>query len=118
MFTLAELRAMPQTEVVLPIACVEGWSQNARWGGVRVRELLAMVGADPRQAAEVRSLETEGAYTGAQVPREYAWDELTLIALDVNGQPLDLEHGYPARLIAPNRPGVLQTKWLSSLAVR
>ncbi|MDJ0357286.1 molybdopterin-dependent oxidoreductase [Paenarthrobacter sp. PH39-S1] len=118
MFTLAELRAMPQTEVVLPIACVEGWSQNARWGGVRVRELLAMVGADPRQAAEVRSLETEGAYTGAQVPREYAWDELTLIALDVNGQPLDLEHGYPARLIAPNRPGVLQTKWLSSLEVR
>ncbi|MDQ6754276.1 MAG: molybdopterin-dependent oxidoreductase [Actinomycetota bacterium] len=116
-FTLAGLRAMPQTEVVLPIACVEGWSQNARWAGVRVRELLTMVGADSSQSAEVRSLEVSGAYTVAPVPREYAWDELTLIALNVNGAPLDVEHGYPARLIAPNRPGVLQTKWLSSLEV-
>ena len=37
---------------------------------------------------------------------------MTLVALQLNGSPLDIDHGYPARLIAPNRPGVLQTKWL------
>ena len=44
-------------------------------------------------------------------------DELTLVALELNGEVLDIDHGYPARLIAPARPGVLQTKWLSSLEV-
>ena len=41
----------------------------------------------------------------------------TLIALQLNGQPLDIDHGYPARLIAPTRPGVLQTKWLSRIEI-
>ena len=41
----------------------------------------------------------------------------TLIALKLNGQTLDLDHGYPCRLIAPTRPGVLQTKWLSRIEV-
>ena len=40
-----------------------------------------------------------------------------VMALDLAGEPLDLDHGYPCRVIAPNRPGVLQTKWLSSLEV-
>ena len=39
--TLADLRAMPQREAVLPIACVEGWSASARWRGIPVRDLLA-----------------------------------------------------------------------------
>jgi DMSO/TMAO reductase YedYZ molybdopterin-dependent catalytic subunit len=45
-------------------------------------------------------------------------DPLTLIALRLNGEPLHPDHGYPARLIAPNRPGVLQTKWVGRLTVR
>ena len=48
---------------------------------------------------------------------EFAQDDLTLVALEVNGKPLDLDHGFPARMIAPGRPGVLQTKWLSKLEV-
>jgi DMSO/TMAO reductase YedYZ molybdopterin-dependent catalytic subunit len=35
--------------------------------------------------------------------------------LTLRGQPLHLDHGFPARLIAPNRPGVLQTKWLTRI---
>jgi DMSO/TMAO reductase YedYZ molybdopterin-dependent catalytic subunit len=35
----------------------------------------------------------------------------------VNGEPLSLDHGYPCRLIAPDRPGVMQTKWVSALVV-
>jgi DMSO/TMAO reductase YedYZ molybdopterin-dependent catalytic subunit len=44
-------------------------------------------------------------------------DPLTLVALRLNGAVLHLDHGYPCRLIAPNRPGVLQTKWLAALTV-
>jgi DMSO/TMAO reductase YedYZ molybdopterin-dependent catalytic subunit len=51
------------------------------------------------------------------MPAEYVQDERTLVALELNGAVLDLEHGYPARIIAPGRPGVLQTKWLQTVEV-
>lgn len=51
------------------------------------------------------------------MPARHARDSQTLIALELNGEPLDLDHGYPARLIAPSRPGVLQTKWISRIEV-
>lgn len=63
------------------------------------------------------SLERSGAYRVTEMPPEYAADPLTLVALGIGGQPLDVEHGYPARVIAPGRPGVLQTKWLAAIEV-
>jgi hypothetical protein len=113
--TLGELRAMPQHEATLPIACVEGWSASARWRGVRVRDLLARAGADPGAGARVDSMEANGLYASSQLSPAHAAHPLTLLALEVNGQPLDLDHGYPLRLIAPDRPGVLQTKWVSTV---
>ena len=116
-FTRADLLAMPQYEVQLPIACVEGWSQMASWKGPRLRDLVDGVGGDPAATIRATSLEQKSLYAVSSVPPEYARDELTLVALELNGEELDLDHGYPARLIAPGRPGVLQTKWLSSLEV-
>jgi DMSO/TMAO reductase YedYZ molybdopterin-dependent catalytic subunit len=115
----AELNALPQHTVVLPIACVEGWSATATWTGVRLRDLCALVGADPDAAeARVESLEQRGRYRVSTVPAPHARDPLTLIALRLHGEALHLDHGYPARLIAPNRPGVLQTKWIGLITVR
>jgi DMSO/TMAO reductase YedYZ molybdopterin-dependent catalytic subunit len=114
--TRADLLALPQRRVTLPIACVEGWSVAADWRGVRVADLAALVGAAGR-ALTVRSLQ-HGAYSVTILEPEFAADPLTLVALELNGAPLDLDHGYPARLIAPARPGVLQTKWLASLEAR
>ncbi|MFD5830172.1 molybdopterin-dependent oxidoreductase [Lentzea sp. NPDC060358] len=111
-YSLAELRAMPQTTVELPIACVEGWSQNATWTGVRVADLVS--GGDVR----VESLEKDGLYRATTLPEAFARDPLTLLALRLDGEELSPDHGYPCRLIAPNRPGVLQTKWVTSLEVR
>jgi len=117
--SLAELRAMPQHEVTLPIACVEGWSATARWRGVRVRDLLAQAGGAPHfSEVGVESLQRKGSYRRCDLPRSHALDHDTLLALEVNGEPLDLDHGYPARLISPNRPGVLQTKWVQALVVK
>ena len=51
------------------------------------------------------------------LPAAHARDPLTLLALRLNGEVLDPDHGYPCRIIAPNRPGVLQTKWVTRLEV-
>jgi hypothetical protein len=113
-----ELLAMPQSTHRLPIACVEGWSRNATWTGVPLRDLLALVGADADSDVVLRSLQTRGAFGSSRVVGNVAKDERTMLALALNGETLDVDHGYPARLIAPNRPGVFQTKWVNRIEVR
>lgn len=115
--SLDELRAMPQHEAELPIACVEGWSASARWRGVRVRDVLALAGAAEGSEVGVESLQARGRYRRSDLNRRQAEDPDTLLALELNGEPLHLDHGFPVRLIGPNRPGVLQTKWVSRLVV-
>ena len=85
---------------------------------MRVRDLLALAGGDPDGAtAEVRSLQQRSAYRTSQLNVPHVRDGDTLLALQLNGEPLHLDHGYPCRLIAPNRPGVQQTKWVTRLEV-
>ncbi|MGI9021918.1 MAG: molybdopterin-dependent oxidoreductase [Acidimicrobiales bacterium] len=112
-----ELAAMAQHEATLPISCVEGWSASATWRGVRVRDLLSAAGAADDASVRVESLEPQGAYRSCNLNHLHAGDADTLLALEINGEVLNLDHGYPVRLIAPNRPGVLQTKWVSQLVI-
>lgn len=114
-FTLDQLRALPQTTAELPIACVEGWSQSAIWRGVSLPTLLKATGGRPGVAVHVSSLERAGLYSTSVLSGKHTADELTLLALELNGETLNLDHGYPCRIIAPNRPGVLQTKWVTKL---
>jgi hypothetical protein len=116
-FSRHDLAALPQHETVLPIVCVEGWSASKRWRGVQVRHLLDLAGAAPDAQVTVHSLQQGGNNTSdLDIPQ--AHDADTLLALRVEGHDLHLDHGYPLRLIAPNRPGVLQTKWVHRLVVR
>ncbi|MFC9910973.1 molybdopterin-dependent oxidoreductase [Streptomyces sp. NPDC127197] len=115
--TLDELRAMPQHRVELPIACVEGWSKSAHWEGVRVKDLLARAGLPDGARLRIASLQRRGGYGVTEMDHPYTRDDLTLLALRLNGEILTPDHGYPARIIAPNRPGVLQTKWVTRLEV-
>jgi DMSO/TMAO reductase YedYZ molybdopterin-dependent catalytic subunit len=115
--SLADLAAMPQHTAQLPITCVEGWSATATWTGVRIRDLVAAVGGRDGASVRVESLERDSLYRVSTLAPPHAADPLTLLALRVGGQPLDLDHGYPCRLIAPNRPGVLQTKWVARIEV-
>lgn len=116
-YALADLRALPLVEARLPISCVEGWSTDGSWRGVRVRELLDRAGADPGARVLVESLETHGSSHQSTLNSGHARDPLTLLAIELNGEPLDIDHGYPVRLIAPNRPGTEQTKWVTRLTV-
>ena len=65
-----------------------------------------------------RALQERGRYNHSTLNRSHAGDGDTLLALELNGEPLALDHGFPVRLIGPNRPGVLQTKWVGRLVVR
>jgi DMSO/TMAO reductase YedYZ molybdopterin-dependent catalytic subunit len=117
-FTHDELRALPQHEATLPISCVEGWSTTQRWRGVRVRELLELAGAASDAEVRVHSLQQRREYRFSDLNRSHAHDEDTLLALEVHGEALDIDHGFPLRLIGPNRPGVMQTKWVTRLDVQ
>jgi hypothetical protein len=113
--TRGDLEAMTQRTETLPIACVEGWSASGDWTGPTMRDVLALVGAPADRDVRVTSLQPKGAFRVTTLPAGFADDERTLLALGLDGETLALDHGYPCRVIAPNRPGVLQTKWVARL---
>ncbi|MFN2518718.1 MAG: molybdopterin-dependent oxidoreductase [Jatrophihabitantaceae bacterium] len=113
----AALEALPTVERHFPIACVEGWSVGALWRGPLLVDVLRKAGADISSDSRVRvtSLERNGAWRestveGPQLPQ-------AILATHLNGSRLTVDHGYPVRLIAPDRAGVLNTKWLESVRV-
>jgi DMSO/TMAO reductase YedYZ molybdopterin-dependent catalytic subunit len=114
---LDDLRARASRVADLPITCVEGWSVGARWRGVPLRALLAEAGAGAFGSVLVSSLQPRGPFRASRLSRAQALHPDTLLAVELNGEPLDLDHGFPVRLVAPNRPGVLQTKWVGSVRV-
>ena len=115
--SLDELIQMPQTDSTLPIACVEGWSATGDWRGVLLRDLLSLVDAPAGADVYVTSLQESGAFKASTLPSQFVEDSLTLLALELNGESLSIDHGFPCRVIAPNRPGVLQTKWVRKIEV-
>jgi DMSO/TMAO reductase YedYZ molybdopterin-dependent catalytic subunit len=116
-----EIRRLPATVATLPIACVEGWSADAEWRGVALRDLLAVVLAGSALDVDevtVRSMQRRGDFRTSRLTHSWLRDPHTLLAYDLNGSPLAEDHGAPLRLIAPNRPGVLQTKWVDELELQ
>lgn len=101
----------------LPISCVEGWSTQQTWTGVRLRDLAALAGVPAPASAVVRSLE-EGPFAQAELHAGQAVHPDALLALRVNGADLSPDHGFPARLIVPAIPGVRCTKWVRSVEFR
>lgn len=115
--TRAQLLAMAQHTSELPIACVEGWStSNQSWRGVRLRDLAALAGY-PADAPGVfvESLQARGSFRSGALRDNQVRDGRSLLALQVNGADLSLDHGFPARIIVPAAPGVLNTKWVTKL---
>lgn len=113
-----ELMRLPLHSASLPIACVEGWSTADQWWrGVRLRDLAALVGYETGAAPDVmvESLQRQGAFRRAALRDNQVRDPRSLLALYVNGEPLTADHGYPARIIVPAAPGVLNTKWVARM---
>jgi DMSO/TMAO reductase YedYZ molybdopterin-dependent catalytic subunit len=116
--SLGDLRSMPYREADLVIACVDGWSAAGRWRGVPIRDLLLLAGASPSSAVRIDSLQRRGAaYAASEIDLDQLADPDTMLAVELNGSPLHIDHGFPVRLIGPNRPGVQQTKWVAGVVV-
>ncbi len=113
---LAQLEALPAVERHIPLACVEGWSVSARWRGPLLIELVQRAGGDGGSTVRVWSLEQRGSFRASLIRGSQL--RAALLATHINGTRLSIDHGYPVRLIAPDRAGVLNTKWLTRVEIR
>lgn len=141
--SLDELRALPKVEVVATLQCSgnrrgdmndfrrtsgTAWGQGAvstaRWGGVRLTDLLKLTGVkDPHgladffsdQETHVRSESLDG--MRASIHTRKAADPCgdVVVAYEMNGAPLPRDHGFPLRLVVPGYAAVRSVKWLSRL---
>ncbi len=114
-WSLDEVVRLSGSEQRLPITCVEGWSASADWRGIPLIDVVRRAGGDEDSHVRVVSLQPSGAYGSSTLFGPQVSE--ALLATHLNGERLNLDHGYPLRLIAPNRPGVLNTKWLTRVEV-
>ncbi len=113
-WTLARLRALPQTSQVTRHICVEGWSAIGKWGGVPFGRFLRHIGAD-----------LSAKYVGFKCADDYftsidmatALHPQTLMALTYDGQELPPRYGYPMKLRMPTKLGYKNPKHIQALFV-
>lgn len=87
---------------------------NARWRGVRMRDLLQAAGV--MEGAVDVVMEAHDEYTDS-IPIEKAMHPDTLVVWEMNGAPLTPKHGFPARVIVPGIYGMKNVKWLRRITV-
>lgn len=116
-FTMAELQAaLPKVTGVTRHDCVEGWSAIAAWAGARLVDLVDLVGPRPEVGFVVfRSADFDPPgntpYYGSLRLRD-ARHPQALLAWEMNGQPLPVDHGAPLRLKVPTQLGYKSTKFI------
>jgi len=120
-FTFDQLLRMPLTEADITLVCVSNvvggpYAGNARWLGVPLATLLRRAGIKAG-ADQVLSTGTDG--MTISTPLQAVLDgRNALVAVGMNGQPLPVAHGFPARMVVPGLYGyVSATKWLTKLTL-
>ena len=111
---LADLEPLATRDVRLPIAAGQGWSATADWRGIRLVDLVTRAGGSAGSRVVVRSL-GKGGITKAELSGSQL--EQALLATELNGSRLDVDHGYPLRLVGPNRAETFDTKWIGTIEV-
>ena len=122
---LRELRALPRQVQITKHNCIQGWSGVAEWAGLPFRELVrlcrplpsagfAVIYAyDEKSRSEPRA-KASGKYYGT-IPMAMALQPQTLLAYDMNGAPLPLEHGAPLRLRLETQYGFTMVKYIRAI---
>jgi DMSO/TMAO reductase YedYZ molybdopterin-dependent catalytic subunit len=117
--TLDQLRALPASEGYYTLMCISNeiggdlWG-NALWKGVKLRYLLEQAGVHTDALKAVFSAADD--YKDSVV-LERALHPDTLLAYEMNGEPLRREHGFPARLLVPGIYGMKNVKWLTGVTI-
>ncbi len=119
--TYENLLDLPQVERTITLCCVSNevggpYIGNAVWQGVLLADVLRSAGVSP-DAEQVFSTSLDGWTCG--FPVETAFDGRdAMLAIGMNGEPLPLRHGFPARLVVPGLYGyVSATKWLADIEI-
>lgn len=127
LLTLAEIKQLPQVEMVTQLKCIEGWSVIVRWAGVRLADLIAKYppltssGEPPdlvRRPADLVGyvgLETPDGEYYVGLDMESALHPQTLLCYEMNGQPLSPKHGAPLRLVIPVKYGIKNIKRIGKI---
>jgi DMSO/TMAO reductase YedYZ molybdopterin-dependent catalytic subunit len=120
-FTFAELLKMPLTQTDITLVCVSNqvggtYAGNARWLGAPLAALLrragVRAGADQVLSSAVDGMTISTPLTAIMDGRD------ALLAVGMNGQPLPIAHGFPARMVVPGLYGYTSaTKWVTRLTV-
>jgi DMSO/TMAO reductase YedYZ molybdopterin-dependent catalytic subunit len=114
--TLADLQAMPQTELVRDFQCVTGWRVPAvHWGGVRLSHLLDAAGVQSEGRA-LRLTSFDGTYTESLTLAQARLPDC-IVALRMLGGDVTHDHGGPVRLYVAPMYGYKSLKWLSGIEV-
>ena len=115
---LVQLRALPHHEQITQHFCIQGWSGVAKWGGVSMSTILDLVKPDPEAKWVVFYSLGDGADKGTYYdahPIEHMAHHLTMLAYDMNDQPLSFGHGAPLRLRNEIELGFKQVKWIQGI---
>jgi len=115
---MAQLRALPHHEQITQHFCIQGWSGIAKWGGVSMQTIVDLVKPEPEAQWVVFYSLGDGPDGGVYYdvhPIEQMSYHLTMLAYDMNDEPLDYGHGAPVRLRNEVQLGFKQVKWLKGL---
>lgn len=111
---LDDLRALPQQELTVEHKCVEGWSHIVTWGGVRFSDFVDRYYPDEAEAGYVGLSTPDGVYN-VGLDMASMLHPQTLLALDLQREPLSDEHGAPVRLATPLKYGTKQIKRIGTI---
>ncbi|MEA5582641.1 molybdopterin-dependent oxidoreductase [Nodularia harveyana UHCC-0300] len=112
--TLAEIQALPQTSMIIRHVCVEGWAAIVQWGGVCLREIIAL--AEPQANVKFAYFKSaDGYYESWDIAS--ALHPQTLLAYEKNGEILPVDNGAPLRLASPIKLGYKQSKWVTQISL-
>jgi DMSO/TMAO reductase YedYZ molybdopterin-dependent catalytic subunit len=117
-FSLGELYAMPQQTQITRHDCVEGWSAIGKWSGVRLGAVIDAVRprGDARYAVfHCMDNDGQGNLYYESLDLHQARHPQALLALRLNGAPLDPDHGAPVRLRVPTQLGYKSAKWVARI---
>ncbi len=116
--SLDDLRALGKRTQITLHHCIQGWSGIAEWGGLPLAELVKLVRPKPRVRAVVFYSFGEGAEGGQfydSLSMQNAMRPQTLLAYEMNSEPLNLLHGAPLRLRVENQLGFKMVKWIQGI---
>jgi DMSO/TMAO reductase YedYZ molybdopterin-dependent catalytic subunit len=106
------LQQFPLTSMVIRHVCVEGWAAIVQWGGVRLRDLIAITKPSD-QVKYVYFYSADGYYESWDI--DSVMHPQTLMAYQKNGQPLTPDYGAPLRLASPVKLGYKLSKWVTRI---